>query len=298
MAHHAEVVRDEQVGQVQLVLQVLQQVEDLGLDRHVERRDGLVRHDQPRVEGEGPGHADPLALAARELVRVAVEVLGVQARPAPSAPAPPRGGRPRCGGWRSGSPMICAHARAAGSGRRRDPGRSSASRGAAAAGRRCRDARCRWPSKRTAPSVGSSSRSDQPSGGRLAAPRLAHQPERLALPEEKLTPSTAWTRADLLLEDDPLGDGEALDEVLAPPPAARRAPAPAPGCVRVVTGQAAASAKRARRSAQSRTFSSQERWQASGCPVRPHRSGRGGRGRTERSGAGSAGGRRSRAARG
>jgi hypothetical protein len=39
-------VGDEQVSQVQLVLQVFQQIDDLGLDRDVQRGDGFVGHDQ------------------------------------------------------------------------------------------------------------------------------------------------------------------------------------------------------------------------------------------------------------
>ena len=46
---HRQVVRDEQVGQPELGLQVLEQVEHLGLDRHVERRDRLVADDQLRA---------------------------------------------------------------------------------------------------------------------------------------------------------------------------------------------------------------------------------------------------------
>ena len=72
-------MRDEHVGEVELVLQVLEQVDDLGLDRHVERRDRLVGDDQLRAQRERPGDADALALAAGELVRVAVVVLGVEA---------------------------------------------------------------------------------------------------------------------------------------------------------------------------------------------------------------------------
>ena len=52
VAHRAddgEVVRDEQVGEPEVVLQVLQQVEDLRLDRDVERGDRLVADDQLRV---------------------------------------------------------------------------------------------------------------------------------------------------------------------------------------------------------------------------------------------------------
>ena len=63
----------------ELVLEVVEQVDDLGLHRHVQSRDGLVEHDQPRLERQRPGHPDALSLAARELVRVAVEVLGVEA---------------------------------------------------------------------------------------------------------------------------------------------------------------------------------------------------------------------------
>ena len=85
--HHAvgdvpddvQVVRDEDVREPEVVLQVLEQVEDLRLDRDVERRDGLVADDQLRVDRERPRDADALALPARELVREAVVVLRVQA---------------------------------------------------------------------------------------------------------------------------------------------------------------------------------------------------------------------------
>ncbi len=46
VAHDREVVRDEEVGEVEVVLQVGEQVDDLRLDRDVERRDGLVADDQ------------------------------------------------------------------------------------------------------------------------------------------------------------------------------------------------------------------------------------------------------------
>ena len=59
---------DEQVREPEPVLQVLEQVDDAGLDRHVERRHRLVEHDQRRVERQRAGDADALALAAGELV--------------------------------------------------------------------------------------------------------------------------------------------------------------------------------------------------------------------------------------
>ena len=52
-----------------LRLEVGQQVEDLGLDRHVEGRDRLVADEQVGLGHQGPGDADALALAAGELAR-------------------------------------------------------------------------------------------------------------------------------------------------------------------------------------------------------------------------------------
>jgi hypothetical protein len=39
-------VRDEQIGKPQLRLEIAQQVQDLGADRHVEGGDRLVEHDE------------------------------------------------------------------------------------------------------------------------------------------------------------------------------------------------------------------------------------------------------------
>ena len=74
-----EVVRDEDVGDAGLVLQVHQQVQHLRLDRDVERRDRLVGDDDARLEHQRARDRDALALAAREHVRIARVVLGPQA---------------------------------------------------------------------------------------------------------------------------------------------------------------------------------------------------------------------------
>jgi hypothetical protein len=52
VADDVEVVRDEDVGEVEVALEVLQQVEDLRLHGDVERRDRLVADDQLRVDHE------------------------------------------------------------------------------------------------------------------------------------------------------------------------------------------------------------------------------------------------------
>ena len=45
VAHHAEVVRDEEIGEPELALQVGEKVQHLRLHRDVERGDRLVGHD-------------------------------------------------------------------------------------------------------------------------------------------------------------------------------------------------------------------------------------------------------------
>ncbi len=79
---HREVVGDEDVGEAEPLLQVLQQVHDLRLDRHVQRRHRLVADDEPRLHGERARDADALALAAGEFVRIAPRVLGREAHEA------------------------------------------------------------------------------------------------------------------------------------------------------------------------------------------------------------------------
>ena len=73
MTHDAEIVRDEDVGQAEPLLQILQQVDDLRLDRDVERRYRLVADDQLGLDGERAADRDPLRLAAAQLVRIALD---------------------------------------------------------------------------------------------------------------------------------------------------------------------------------------------------------------------------------
>ena len=76
VAHDGQIVGDEEVGEPEPLLQLLQQVDHLALDRHVERGDRLVADDDARVDGQRPGDADALALAARELVGIAQRHVG------------------------------------------------------------------------------------------------------------------------------------------------------------------------------------------------------------------------------
>ncbi len=79
--HETEIVGDEEQRQIQFVAQVEEQVHDLRLNRHVERRDGFIGNDQLGFESEGAGDADALALSAREFMGIAVEGRSRQADP-------------------------------------------------------------------------------------------------------------------------------------------------------------------------------------------------------------------------
>ena len=52
----------EQIGQTQVVLQVPQQVEHLGLDGDIKGGDRFVADHEAGMKGKGPGHAHPLPL--------------------------------------------------------------------------------------------------------------------------------------------------------------------------------------------------------------------------------------------
>ena len=73
--HDGQVVRDEDVGQAEVSLDVLEEIQHLALDADVECGDRFVTHDQFRTQDERPRDPDPLTLATRELVRVASRVL-------------------------------------------------------------------------------------------------------------------------------------------------------------------------------------------------------------------------------
>jgi hypothetical protein len=76
---HPQVVGDEQHGEVEALAHVVEQFEHLLLHRDVERRHRLVRDQHLGPHRERPGDADALALAAGELVRVALQRLGREA---------------------------------------------------------------------------------------------------------------------------------------------------------------------------------------------------------------------------
>src|SRR5262249_6932970 len=71
MFDHAEIVSNEQIGKIEIATQVHEQVEDLCLDRHIQRGNGFVAHQKFRLYRKRAGNTDALALAAGELMRIA-----------------------------------------------------------------------------------------------------------------------------------------------------------------------------------------------------------------------------------
>src|SRR5262249_55824979 len=61
-----------------LALQVLEQINHLGLHRNVESTDRFVTHNELRFDGQCPGNANALSLAATEFVRITVRLRRVQ----------------------------------------------------------------------------------------------------------------------------------------------------------------------------------------------------------------------------
>ena len=108
---HRQVVADEEVGDAELALEVLQQVDHLGAHRHVERRHRLVADDELGAERQRAGDADALALAAGEFVRIALLGVGRQADPAAAASRPARPWRSAfqpamTSGWATERPTV------------------------------------------------------------------------------------------------------------------------------------------------------------------------------------------------
>jgi len=67
-----EPMGNEQVREAELVLEVVEKVQDLRLDRYVKCRDRLVADDELGIHCERTRNAHALSLTARKLMRVSV----------------------------------------------------------------------------------------------------------------------------------------------------------------------------------------------------------------------------------
>ena len=71
-------MRDEKEGESPLLLQLLEQLQNLRLQRHVERRRRFVGDHDGGARRERHGDHDALLLPAREFVRIARECVAAQ----------------------------------------------------------------------------------------------------------------------------------------------------------------------------------------------------------------------------
>ena len=115
LADHAEIMADQHERHAEFAAHTVEQLEDLRLDRHVERRGGLVRDQQLGLPGERHGDHHALVLAAGELVRIGVEPPRAHrgCRPARRAAPLPRAPRRRRGRDAGAAPPSPARRRAA-----------------------------------------------------------------------------------------------------------------------------------------------------------------------------------------
>ena len=79
--HHGQVVGNQEVGQPKIILEINHQVEHLRLDGDVEGRYRFVCDNEIRLQGQGPGNAETLALATGELVGEFRHVFRAQSDP-------------------------------------------------------------------------------------------------------------------------------------------------------------------------------------------------------------------------
>ena len=199
---------DEEVREVELALELLEEVDDLRLDRNVERGDRLVGDDEVRVERERPGDADPLALAARELVWVAFAEVRVEAdrREQLADPLAPLGAVPDAVDLeRLADDPRHVHPRVEAGVRVLEDHLHPAAHAPQGGPLEAREvdavehdpARCRPVQA-----------DDRPAGRALPTAGLADEAKRLAAPEREAHVVDRPDVADVALDDDPLGDRE------------------------------------------------------------------------------------------
>ena len=119
----AQIVGDQDQGHAELPLERHEQPEDLGLDRHVEGRGGLVGQEEPRLPGERDREHHPLPLPAGELVRVGAEPALRIRDPDVAEELEPRGPGAIRRACPAGPRRSAARRSAPGSGRSSGPGR-------------------------------------------------------------------------------------------------------------------------------------------------------------------------------
>src|SRR4026208_2325203 len=66
--NHRKIMSNKEIRQVKLFLQFLKQVNHLGLDRNIQRRDWFITNNEGRLQCEGARYTNALTLPAGELM--------------------------------------------------------------------------------------------------------------------------------------------------------------------------------------------------------------------------------------
>ncbi len=75
MLNNTEIMGNEQECQPILFLQILQEVDNLSLNRDVQCRNRLITDNDLGIHSQSPGNSDPLPLSAAELVWIAAGMI-------------------------------------------------------------------------------------------------------------------------------------------------------------------------------------------------------------------------------
>ena len=78
VAYDAKVVGNEQIRHAGFGLQIAQQIQNLRLYGHIQRRCRLIADQDIRIDGQGARNRNPLTLTAGKFVRITVQCIGIQ----------------------------------------------------------------------------------------------------------------------------------------------------------------------------------------------------------------------------
>ena len=67
---HRQIVGNEQISQGSLLLEILHQIQDLGLYRYIQSRYRLIAYDELGVQSQGPGNTNALAAATVQFMGI------------------------------------------------------------------------------------------------------------------------------------------------------------------------------------------------------------------------------------
>jgi hypothetical protein len=70
VGYQAQIMGYQHISEGKLFFKAQEQIDDLGLDGHIQGAYRLIGQKQAGAQGQGPGNADTLALSSAELVRV------------------------------------------------------------------------------------------------------------------------------------------------------------------------------------------------------------------------------------